>query len=482
MMGDRDRRMQRRESGSTGAIVAAWVAVVGLLVAGVGSAVLVSRRDTFPDRWDPRAADLVAFVERERGLTFKHPVKIDFLDDAAFLKEVSSSEAPTKQEQAETRSAEAMLRAIGYLSGPVDLVAAVNKLAGEGIVGLYSFKDKRVVVRGAGLDDQRRVVLVHELTHVLQDQHFDIGANRDKQRLSGETAALTAVAEADAEDVADAWRKALPAATQESLAAAERKDSAPDFKGVPPVFVELLSFPYAFGPDFVHTVVAREGAVGRNRLFTDPPKTEEQILLPETYLSRQKVETVKVPALKPGEKLVKDSEGDVGMLSLLVMLAERIDFGVAYPAVNGWAGDSAVAFERAGKTCVRADVLFDTAPQSERFSSAFTQWAAGKPATQTSAERNVEFESCDPGTGGAGRAPGHISGIEGLALRKALISVIGGQGLPAKVVECTVDGLIGRLTADRIAVLNTTLGNDPRNRDASLELQRTVAQVIPGCR
>jgi len=49
------------------------------------------------------------------------------------------------------------------------------------------------------------------------------------------------------------------------------------------------------------------------------------------------------------------------MLSLLVTLAERIGFSVAWPAVQGWAGDSLVAFERAGTTCVRSEVVFDEA-------------------------------------------------------------------------------------------------------------------------
>ena len=32
-----------------------------------------------PDEWDPRVADLAAFVEDERGLDFDHPVYVDFL-------------------------------------------------------------------------------------------------------------------------------------------------------------------------------------------------------------------------------------------------------------------------------------------------------------------------------------------------------------------------------------------------------------------
>ena len=486
----RRRRPARTEEGLfRGATVLLGVAILTLAVSGVAAAVAVTGRDAYPDRWDPRVLDLVAFVERERGLTFKHPVPIDFLDDAAFRAEVTGTEAPDATAQAEIKRAEAMLRAVGLLSGPTGIAAAGNELAGDGIAGLYDDKDERVVIRGDVLDDERRLTLVHELTHVLQDQTFDLGDYKDGNgqggdRTSGELAAYTAVVEADASAVEDAWREALPAAAREALAAAEdRGGAAPDFKGVPPVFVELLGFPYAFGPGFLQAVVDKEGIAGRNRLFTEPPTTEEQILLPDAYLNRQGTQMVETPALKDGEKAILGSEDDFGMLSLLVLLGERVDFGVAWPAVNGWAGDAAVAFERSGTVCVRAEVAFDSSAQAERFASAFATWSSGRPATQTRNDRSVTFESCDPGTAAVGGRPaGHVSGIQGLALRKALITTLQEQAIPPQGAACTTDALLAKLTADRFAVLEATLTRDPGNKAAQLEIQRSIAQVVPGCR
>ncbi len=480
----RRRRPVRTEEGLfRGATVLLGVAILTLAASGVAAAVVVTVRDTYPDRWDPRVLDLVAYVERERGLTFKHPVPIDFLTDADFRAEVTGTEAPDATARAEIKRAEAMLRAVGLLSGPVGIAAAGNELAGDGIVGLYNDRDERVVIRGDVLDDERRLTLVHELTHVLQDQTFDLGDYKGGVRTSGELAAYTAVVEADASEVEDAWRESLPAAAREALAAAEDKGAPPDFKGVPPVFVELLGFPYAFGPGFLQAVVDKDGLAGRNRLFTEPPTTEEQILLPDAYLNRQGAQEVRFPALKDGEKAIPGSEDDFGMLSLLVMLGERVDFGVAWPAVNGWAGDAAVAFERSGTVCVRAEVAFDSGPQAERFAGAFATWSSGRPATQTRNDRSVTFESCDPGTAAAGgRSAGHVSGIQGLALRKALIATLQQQGIPQQGAVCTTDALLAKLTADRFAELDGTLSKDPGNKAAQLEIQRSIAQVVPGCR
>jgi hypothetical protein len=469
------------------ATVAIAVAIAVLAAGGLAGLALVGGRDEkaapaneYPSAWDPRVTDLVAFVERERGLTFKHPVFIDFLDEATFRKAMTQDESSDEPDEAEIKSTTALLRAVGFLSGDVDLTAAGEELAGDGIVGAYVPEIERVAIRGENLDDARRATLVHELTHVLQDQHFDIGTYRsDEKRTSGEIAAYTAAVEADAEDVEDAWTASLPAAARETMnAAREARSADADFKGVPEVFVELLGFPYAFGPTFLHAVEARDGAAGRNRLFTEPPRSEEHILLPQTYLDNQPVQPVKVPGLMGKEKAV--DRGDVGMLSLLVMLAERVDFGQAWAAVQGWSGDAYVAFDRAGTTCVRARVEFDEPAQAQRFTGVFDTWAKGRPATYLRDEKSVVFESCDPGTAASGRAEGHVSGIEGLGLREAVIGSLKQGGAPPEAAACVGDGLLERLTADRVAV---SFRADAKP-DAALvrEIQGTIVQLLPSCR
>lgn len=56
--------------------------VAGLVVVGGRDEKASGRKNEYPSAWDPRVTDLVAFVERERGLRFEHPVAIDFLDEA----------------------------------------------------------------------------------------------------------------------------------------------------------------------------------------------------------------------------------------------------------------------------------------------------------------------------------------------------------------------------------------------------------------
>lgn len=455
-------------------------AVVAL--AGAGTFALERGAEkSHPKTWDPRIVDLVAFVERERGLLFEHPVRVDFLSDADFRAEVTGTEELTEEDRAEIESAEAMLRAVGLLTDDVDLASIGEELTGDGTLGIYTFDDERIAVRGETLDNERRATLVHELTHALQDQRFGIGDM--EPTTSGEDAALTAVVEADAEKVQAAWVETLSSDEQEALAAAEEKTSGgADFSGVPAVFLELTGFPYVLGPDFLDAVMEARGQQGRDEVLRRPPMTEEHILLPERYLAGDGLRSVPTPALAAGETMIADSEGDFGMLSLLVVLGERLDFSAAWPAVQGWAGDAVVAFERGGTTCVRLAVAFDEAPQAERFSAAITQWGGGLDTVAVArAGDSVSVESCDPGAGRqAARAEGHVSGIQGLGLRQALLLEMEGVGVAAPQALCIVDGVLGRLGADRLAELDRLITEDGSAR-AEREVTSVTAQVSRDC-
>src|SRR5581483_6815298 len=83
---------------------------------------------TSATKWDPRVLDIVQFVERRRGLQFKHPVPMAFLDDAAFNKEVTSGGSSSSGQQAELDNELGTLRAVGLVEGSPNLQAAEDKL------------------------------------------------------------------------------------------------------------------------------------------------------------------------------------------------------------------------------------------------------------------------------------------------------------------------------------------------------------------
>lgn len=462
------------------------VAVLACLALAIGStgvtvAVLRAGEDKYPKAWDVRVEDLASFVERERGLKFEHPVYVDFLSDAEFREMATEREEPTTAELAQIEREEAMLRAMGLVTGDVDLLTLGDEVAGEGILGFYEWTTERITVRGDTLTNETKATLVHELTHTLQDQHFDLG--RIETATSGAGMALRAVAEADADDVMYEWIDTLSQSDQEDLAEdqAEAAEEA-DFEGVPPVFLELAGFPYAFGPGLLEAVKDEKGQIGRDQLFTDPPLSEEHVVLPRSYLNRQRVETVETPTAAAGESLIEDSESDFGMVSLLVVLAERLEYPVAWRAVQGWAGDASAAFVRDGKACVRVNVAFDQPAQAELFENAFAQWGQGFPTTHSRADRLVKVESCDPGTAAAGgRSEDHVSGLEGLGIRMVLSGEMLSRGLEEEKADCMADRILENIGINRFLELDEQLMTGTATTRAVREIETATLHAETAC-
>jgi len=119
-------------------------------------------------------AGLVRFVEQTRGLRFHHPVSVAFLSDADFRRDVineagsgSADAGAAEGNQEATARALGLLRATRICGRPGTPCPAKGSWPTRRLT-------KRVEVRGADLTVGRRVTIVHELTHALQDQYFDL--------------------------------------------------------------------------------------------------------------------------------------------------------------------------------------------------------------------------------------------------------------------------------------------------------------------
>ena len=167
-------------------------------------------------------------VERERGLEFKHPVYVDFLSDKAFNEQVvADKEDLTDEDRVEIEQATGQFRALGLVQGDVDVFDSVNELSSSAVIGFYSFDDERIRVRGTELTPEVQSTLVHELTHALQDQYFDVGTRFDLVK-DDDTAAAAyrTLVEGDARRVETAWRESLDKKSRKALEAALAEQGA----------------------------------------------------------------------------------------------------------------------------------------------------------------------------------------------------------------------------------------------------------------
>ena len=125
--------------------------------------------------------------------------------------------------------------------------------------------------------------IVHELTHALQDQHFDLTKLDDAVETAGEDFALTALVEGDATSVEDDYLFSLPQAEQDAVLRRRphrHGRTTPSSSDIPPVLDLFTGGPYVFGSRYVG-LLRQAGGQGRvNDAFANPPSTEEEIIDP----------------------------------------------------------------------------------------------------------------------------------------------------------------------------------------------------------
>ncbi len=468
-------------------ISAGALAVVGaIILTFVVLAELNTKDDEkkYPSAWDPRVAKYVTIVEKQRGLTFLHPVEVRFLEKAEFTREVTADKADLDQkEREEIRQATGQLRAIGLITGDVDLFDAVNDATGGGTLAFYSFEDERITIRGASLTLASQATLVHELTHALQDQHFAIGDRleelREKDAANSEESVLDAIIEGDAERVATLYRESLDTKARAALdksEKAQRDEATSDLKGIPKAVLTIISSPYTLGQSLMQTVAEDGGNKAIDALYRDTPTHDTALYDPFQVIAGDLgAEEVPTPAVQDGEKEV--DSGEFGALTWYFMLAERVPLLEAVDVVDGWGGDSYVSYEKAGVSCVRAAYQGDTDKDTARMLGALRSWVAAAPdapAEVSSEDGRVLFESCDPGTGAKVGKKASIDALTLISVRNQIGGQLLAAGAPAELSGCVAGKVVREYSVAQLT--------DPRFGANDSAVQSRIAQLALACR
>jgi hypothetical protein len=444
-----------------------------------------------PTHWDPRLKPIADEVAKLRHLKFDHPVAAEFLDDAKFEKKVAVDHSKlTKQDKRDIERSQAQLRALGLIGADVDLLGSVESLQQSGVLAFYDPETKKITVKGSNLDDVKtRVTVAHELTHALQDQHFDLTAARKEVAKAHGSSAFQTVVEGDARRIEDAYEQTLSAADQEAYAtqnAAVSTEAQNEItaKGVPDTLSVLFQAPYLLGPAMLQAVIAKENDKGVDALFEDPPVADASFVTPSTLLDHRTFQTVKPPALQKGEK--RSGPADVfGALSLFQVLASRLDNSTALTATDAWDGDAMVTFTRKGQTCLRAAFAGKGTVGVQALRAAWTQWATQVPAgtaTVDGTPTRVTVTACDPGSAATAIPNPPFGSLTYLVGRDSLFAGLLQSGAPTKAATCVSDALV----RDPVfAPLVTTAGTDPNAEpdEATITALRAKVQVyVAQCR
>lgn len=339
------------------------------------------------DAFVPQA---VRFVQAHRGLKFKRPVKVRHLSDQAFQARIIELQ---RQDPADTIRQGKVLRALGLLAPSVDPEKAEEELLGGGVIGFYDPKTKELEVRGDTATLHVQHVVVHELTHALQDQWFGLPS----QSSGNDDAdfADTTLIEGDAVRVENAYITSLSPQDRQRLRTQEAGGGTPIPADVPQVLEELLGLPYSIGPAFIASVLAARGQSGLDDAFRRPPTSSSQVLHPDRFLNGATPTKVADPAAD-GPTF---DRGTLGELDLDLLLEGLVTKGVltgsqARAATQGWAGDRYVAWAQGSGYCVRDRVATLTPGDAAPLTVALRAYAASRAGVTVDAGTQPVVTSC----------------------------------------------------------------------------------------
>ncbi len=346
------------------------------------------------------ARDLQRQVVRLRRLEFKQPIPIR----TRTAKELRERILEELKEEYPPARMEAVRKAgirLGLFPPGFDLGATLTDLLTEQIAGFYDPKRKELclVDRAAagGMEkiaegllemmsglQARDVYAIHELTHAVQDQHYDLETLPIEVRDDDDLVmAVKSVVEGDATYVMfDALARTMgqtadTMSTQGMGAGAMPLGGAAD--RAPDYLKQSLVFPYFAGLHFVQKARRQGGWPRVDALYADLPASTEQVLHPEKFFGDardvpQRLAWGALAALPEADwtRLESNVLGEFGVRMFLKARGVRIG---ANRFAAGWDGDRyhVYAPKEGGRMLLLWVSTWDDAGEAAEFSDALSE-------------------------------------------------------------------------------------------------------------
>ena len=292
--------------------------------------------------------DLKHEVEEVRGLKFLQPLAYRSMKSADFknflVKKIREEYTPQ-----EIRDYSRSLAMVGLVPEGVDFEACVMQVMDEQVAAFYD-QDKGELYTFADsplTGSLNRMILAHEMTHALQDQHFHIKQWPLKRKDDDDlVTAHLAVLEGDATVRMQAvykrglrWKNMLA-----DFGTALSQDTS-KLAAAPRYFRDMLMFPYQEGAAFIQELQYLGGRALVDRAFQTPPTSTAQILHPEKFYPKRQEPAPAEPEVKPLPGWRRLAANVVGEYGVIILLRESGCGKNAAAIAEGWRGDRYVAFE-----------------------------------------------------------------------------------------------------------------------------------------
>src|SRR5690349_2456560 len=295
--------------------------------------------------------------------------------ESMIVKNLDSETTP-----AEMHASEVLLKVFGLAPKDFAYRAFLIKLLTEQVAGYYDPKAEQFYLADWIELEGQKPVMAHELTHALQDQHFNLKRfeNWPKGDSDAELAAH-ALIEGDATLAMTLYMAKNPLVALAFIRSLGSQEVATEqFKQAPRVLRESLLFPYEEGSAWATQLYKRGGWELVSQAFTKLPQSSEQILHADKYFAYEAPQKIALPDLKTGlgpswKRIDYDVNGEWG---LYLVLDEYLnDVVESKQASAGWAGDRFALYEGAkpGELFVAQLTSWDTPNDAKEFFDAYAK-------------------------------------------------------------------------------------------------------------
>lgn len=356
------------------------------------------------------ADEVLAQMSEITGLKLVTPLKKSLRsrdEIRAYVIKQMNEEKNEAERYADLRSAQAF----GLLPKNFDLDTFMVNVLTEQIEGLYDPATHEFYIADWSPLDDQRMVMAHELTHALEDQHFQI-EKWSKAARPNDDAELARDAVLEGSAMA-AMVDYLMLGTGRSLKDLPDFDpsmligdlgATPTLKDAPPFLKDALIFPYIAGLNFSAAVMRNSGWDALAGVFEKPPVSTQQILHPGLYKSGKLPTNVTFPSLEKmlGKDWTKLDENIMGEFGWKEVFKQFLDADRAKTLASAWDGDRYVVFEQkqTKKLILVTRLHLDSEEHAARFVGQYSEALEKKYSERTNLLRRPNFFSFDTPEGG----------------------------------------------------------------------------------
>lgn len=312
-------------------------------------------------------------VEQIRGLSAIDKIDYEVIEKSQ-LKSILNERFDEVYPGNKFDNMEQAFKIIGLVDTHIDLKDIIMRVYDEQVAAFYDYEAKKLFMVENSLHTKsiRDMFLAHELTHMLQDQHYNlirmgIDDYSNDDRLMG----LSSLLEGDATYCMNKFYLNNAGLNLFfDLAAGlfmELKQSEID--NAPSYIKESLLFPYMKGLVFATTIYELDNSQLLHDVFTDPPVSSEQIIHPEKYFAQR--DDPDIPTLPDLSDLYREKSlvqlyhNTMGEFGINIWLKEEVPADRARRASEGWDGDRYVVFRHATNPDIHGYLMFTTWDSSD---------------------------------------------------------------------------------------------------------------------